>query len=112
MIKPGDYVYVPSHSRKALLVGADSSGVLEVCVEDKDVFVYFDNKGLPSVYHEHPIAWLATPENKTRIEEFYECVLEDPPVDEELDKFIKCLDLLIERQAKYSSLPIPSDYGD
>lgn len=84
-IKAGDYVYIPTYSRKALLV-KDSKVItsrettnLEVWIENKGIVIYLDSMGLSSVNHIESIAFLATPENKARIEQFYGCELEDVP---------------------------------
>lgn len=81
-IKAGDYVYIPTYSRKALKVIKNlESNVrpLRVFIND-DTFIDFHENGLSSKYHIEPIAFLATPENKAKIEQFYGCELESPPI--------------------------------
>lgn len=79
-IKAGDYVYIPTYSRKALRVITNpESNVrpLRVLIND-DTFIDLQENGLSSKYHIEPIAFLATPENKAKIEQFYGCELESP----------------------------------
>lgn len=81
-IKAGDYVYIPTYNRKALkVIKNPESDVrpLRVFIND-DVFIDFHENCLSSKYHIEPIAFLATPENKARIEQFYGCELENPPI--------------------------------
>lgn len=79
-IKLGDYVYIPSYSRKALKVvkGLNRNKPLRAILND-DISIDFDENGLSSKYHIEPIAFLASPENKAKIEQFYGCKLEDIP---------------------------------
>lgn len=82
-IKSGDYVYIPSYSNKPLLVKNTETGVVipfEVFVKER-VSITFHENGKSSPHHIQPIAWLATPENKAKIETFYGCQLEDAPDD-------------------------------
>ncbi|MDO4441361.1 MAG: hypothetical protein Q4B81_04185 [Moraxella sp.] len=82
-IKPGDLVYVPTHSLKVLSVKLDVYPTL-YATDAENVLVYFHPTGLGFSYEdntppERPIVWLATPENKAKIEAFYGCQLEDIP---------------------------------
>ena len=78
IIKAGDFVYIPTYSRKALKVVKNPEGnVRPLCVFiNDDTFINFHENGLSSKYHIEPIAFLATPGNKTKIEQFYDCELE------------------------------------
>lgn len=81
-IKAGDYVYIPSYSSKVLLVCTANSDKWDYCAEiNNDLVIYFHNNGLSSDNHTQPIVWLATPENKAKIEQFYGIELEDVPDD-------------------------------
>lgn len=100
-IKPNDLIYVPHlstciftakqvfHSRLSILCGHEE----------------FDF--LPSGKVEHddvaPLAYLATPEIKAKLEEFYGITLEDIPVDEELENFINGLNELSNFYAELKS---------
>lgn len=80
-IKLGDYVYIPSYSRKALKVveSLNENRPLRAFVND-DTFIDFQENGLSSKYHIEPIVFLANPENKAKIEQFYGGELESPPI--------------------------------
>lgn len=97
-IKPNDLVYVPTHSLKVLTVKSDTYPTL-YATDNENVLVYFYPTGLGFSYEDdsnpqRPIVWLATPENKAKIEAFYDCQLEDTPVDKELEDFINELNKL------------------
>lgn len=109
VIKVGDYVYIPSYSNKPLLVGNANSPIWDYCVEINKIVIYLHSNGLSSPNHIQPIAWLATLENKAKIEAFYDIELEDTPVVKELDNFCKELELLLKAQKELSSLPIHAD---
>lgn len=79
-IKAGDYVYIPTHSKSALEVFELTDDTdLRVFLHDDELFIDFNSDGKSSRYHIEPIAFLATPANKARIEQFYGCELENPP---------------------------------
>lgn len=81
-IKAGDCVYIPTYSRKALrVITSPESNIrpLRVFIND-DTFIDFHENGLSSKYHIEPIAFLATPKNKAKIERFYGVELENPPI--------------------------------
>lgn len=77
-IKAGDYVYIPTYSQKALKVMA-VNGKLRAFFNG-DMFICLKENGLSSSNHINPIAFLATPENKAKIEQFYGCELDNPPI--------------------------------
>lgn len=77
-IKAGDYVYIPTYSRKALLAQSDTR-MMYVYINNT-IQPRIDKNGFNSVHDIEPIAFLATPENKARIEQFYGCELENPPI--------------------------------
>lgn len=76
-IKAGDYVYIPHYSRKALLVQSDHTKMMYVHI-DNIIQPHIDKNGFNSVHNIEPIAFLATPANKAKIEQFYGCELESP----------------------------------
>ncbi|UZA19170.1 hypothetical protein [Moraxella bovis] len=97
-IKPNDLVYIPTHSLKVLTAKLDAYPTL-YATDGSNVLVHFYPTGLGFTFEddsnpERPIVWLATPENKAKIEAFYGCQLEDIPVDEELEDFINGLNEL------------------
>lgn len=77
----GDYVYIPSYSRKALKVveSLAKNRPFRAFIND-DTFIDFQENGLSSKYYIEPIAFLANSENKANIERFYGCELELPVV--------------------------------
>lgn len=78
-IKAGDYVYIPHYSRKALLVQSDHARMMYVYINNT-IQPRIDKNGFNSVHNIEPVAFLATPENKAKIEQFYGCELENPPI--------------------------------
>lgn len=106
-IKANDLVYIPTHSLKVLTAKLDANHTL-YATDRAGVLVHFYPTGLGFRHAadsgpERPIVWLATPENKAKIEAFYGCQLEDIPVDEELEKFSKALNELSTFYAKLDS---------
>lgn len=108
-IKPNDLVYIPYLSTRIFTATHSYHSKLCVVYEEEE----FDF--LPSGKLDHndvvPLVYLATPENKIKLEEFYGITLEDIPVDEELEDFCKEIDLLLKAQKELSSIPISTDYS-
>lgn len=92
-IKAGDYVYIPHYSRKALLVIKPIVSLrdfMSIIGDEGDEYaIEFNKDGGDRISSEkqkyhlgpetiEPIAFLATPENKAKIEQFYGCELESP----------------------------------
>lgn len=114
-IKAGDYVYIPSESTKPIQCFYDEDkDCLRINFEENNAWVWFDKNGCLIGKLDKtniPLLWLATPENKAKIEEFYGCQLEDIPVDEHLQNFCKELDLLLKAQKDLSSMLPHTDYS-
>ena len=108
LIKPNDLVYTPSETEKVYKVEPNGD---EFIIDYGD-FIYHINaqgqKFCTELYSwgSQTFAFLATPENKERLELVYG-KLEDIPVDEvdeELEKFSKTLDEISYFYAKLNSL--------
>lgn len=88
-IKEGDYVYIPSYSKEPLLVHSvdNHHHKLATCIDNNPYKkIYFNSDGYSAELHIQPIVFLATQYNKERIEQFYQCELENiPPVLESKD---------------------------
>lgn len=84
-IKAGDYVYIPSESLKPIKCFYDEDNeCLRINFNDINAHVWFDENGCLIGKLDKtniPLLWLATPENKRKIEQFYGISLEDTPVD-------------------------------
>lgn len=83
-IKAGDYVYIPSESLEPLQCFYDErKGCLRIDFKEINAWVWFDENGCLIGKLDKtniPLLWLATPENKAKIEQFYGCELENPPI--------------------------------
>lgn len=95
LIKPNDLVYIPSETKKVYEVVPHSDVFI---VSDGDFRYYINAQGqrlIPELtsWSVQPFAFLATPENKEKLELVYG-ELEDIPVDKELEKFSKALNEL------------------
>lgn len=78
VIKAGDLVYAPTYSKKLLKVVKNLSRAdheLRVFFTS-DMYVNIHSDGKSSKYHLEPVVFLATPENKAKIEAFYDCELD------------------------------------
>lgn len=92
-IKEGDYVYYPKSSNKLFKVVRNPAGNLAILLDNKH-YLTVDIYGRLSIYDKTPSVYLATSENKDKLEAFYGITLEDIPVDKEVEKFSKALDEL------------------
>lgn len=89
-IKAGDYVYIPSESTKPIQCFYDEDkDCLRIDFKEKNnSWVWFDKNGyLIGKFDKTniPLLWLATPENKAKIEHFYGINLEDVPFNEVIE---------------------------
>lgn len=83
VIKAGDLVYAPTYSKKLLKVVKNLNRAdheLRVFFTS-DMYVDIHSDGKSSKYHLEPVVFLATKENKAKIEAFYGCELESLYVD-------------------------------
>lgn len=98
-IKPSDLVYYPTLSNKALECFKDvlNPELLQVRVLDR--ILTFDSKGNTFSIAITPSVYLATPENKKKIEEFYGIQLEDVQKTKE-ETFLSLLDDLSQAVVK------------
>lgn len=91
-IKPNDLVYIPHLSTCLHKVKLCSNSIL--CVDYAGEQFSFLSSGKLDPDDVTPLVYLATPENKHKLEEFYDIVLEEIPVDENLEEFIAGLNEL------------------
>lgn len=103
-IKPNDLVYIPHISTRIFTTQPGYGSKL--CVYYGQEELDFLSNGKLAYDDVAPVVYLATPENKTKLEEFYGVTLEDIPVDEEVEKFSEALD---ELSAFYNKLYNPPD---
>lgn len=94
-IRVNDFVYIPSRTKCACRVKPNKGGLI---VEDGEIINHIDAQGYLydfslAKWVEQPFAFLATPENKEKLEQVYG-KLEDIPADEELEKFSEVLNEL------------------
>lgn len=88
-IEPGDLVFAPEYSNKVLVVHTDLYG--RYFVSDSGKVLYFNSLGFIDNSQIHPSVWLATPENKTKLERFYGTELHKP-FEDDFQSFVKTLD--------------------
>lgn len=100
-IKPNDLVYIPHISTCIFTAQPDYGSKL--CVYYGQEELDFLSNGKLAYDDVAPVVYLATPENKTKLEEFYGITLEDIPVDEEVEKFSEALNELPAFYARLSS---------
>ena len=104
LIKPNDLVYTPSETEKVYKVEPNGD---EFIIDYGDFIYHINAQGQKfctelDSWGSQTFAFLATPENKERLELVYG-KLEDIPVDEELEKFSKALNELSTFYAKLDS---------
>lgn len=92
-IKSNDLVYIPTISYKVYRVSSKFG------IDDGTNFHRIDERGckfdpIAGCYSNRPFAFLATPENKEKLEQVYGR-LEDIPVDEGLENFCTEINLLL-----------------
>lgn len=92
-IKPNDLVYIPHLS--TCIFTAKHFFHSKLCVDYGDEELDFFPSGKLNHDDVAPLVYLATPENKAKLENFYGITLKDIPVDEELRDFCKVLDGLL-----------------
>lgn len=78
-IKPNDFVYFPTVTTSTLQVKEDR--VDSLYVEFGENKYYFNSKGNIDIEDIQPSLWLATAENKAKLEKFYSITLESMPVN-------------------------------
>lgn len=93
LIKPNDLVYIPSETEKVYKVEPNGDDFI---IDYGDFIYHINAQGHKfctelGSWGSQTFAFLATPENKEKLELAYG-KLEDIPVDEELEKFSKTLD--------------------
>lgn len=103
-IKAGDYVYIPSESLKPIKCFYDEDNeCLRINFDDINAHVWFNENGCLIGKLDKtniPLLWLATPENKAKIEQFYGIELEDVPVDDDVELFKVMLDISLSETEK------------
>lgn len=90
-IKPSDLVYYPTLSNKAFECFKDVLNPELLQVRIHDHILSFDSKGNIFLNAITPSVYLATPENKKKLEEFYGIQLEDVQKTKE-ETFLNLLD--------------------
>lgn len=83
MIKVNDLVYIPHISSSIFTVKCTIMDDLYVDDDHGGFDFYDDGKAYPD--DNFPLVYLATPENKARLEDFYGITLEDIPVNEKVE---------------------------
>ena len=91
LIKPNSLIYIP-HFSTCILTAMEYNFHDRLCVDFEGEEFSFLSNGKIKYDDAAPLIYLATPENKAKLEEFYGITLQDIPVDEELEKFSKALD--------------------
>lgn len=92
-IKPNDFVYIPSRTKKVCRVKSNKDGLI---VDDEEIINHINAQGYLydfsiAKWVEQPFAFLATPKMKEKLEQVYG-ELEDIPVDEVVELFKEMLD--------------------
>ena len=90
LIKPNNLVYIP-HFSTCILTVLEYNFHGRLCIDFEGEEFSFLPNGKVKYNDAAPLVYLATPENKAKLEEFYGITLQDIPVDEELEKFSKAL---------------------
>ena len=85
-IKPNDLIYIP-HFSTCILTALEYIFHDRLCIDFEGEEFSFLSNGKVKYNDTAPLIYLATPENKAKLEEFYGITLEDIPVDE--DKLIE-----------------------
>lgn len=96
-IKEGDYVYIPTYSNKALEVfeNPESKNRPLRAMIKEGVFIDFYEDGISSNNHVRPIVYLATEENREKLQNFYDCELELSPVQKRLNDLHRLFDYFL-----------------
>lgn len=102
LIKPNDLVYIP-HFSTCILTAVEYNSHGRLCIDFEVEEYSFLSNGKLQYDDAAPVVYLATPENKAKLEEFYGITLQDIPVDEELVKFSEALHELSSFYAKLGS---------
>lgn len=97
-IKPNDLVYIPSRTKCICLVKPNKEDTF--IVSDENLIHHINSQGelydfSLAEWVEQPFAFLATPENKEKLEQVYG-KLEDIPVDKELKEFCEVIEKLLD----------------
>lgn len=90
LIKPNDLVYIP-HFSTCILTAVEYNSHGRLCIDFEEEEYSFMSDGKLQYNDVAPLVYLATPENKAKLEEFYGITLQDIPVDEELEKFSRAV---------------------
>lgn len=109
-INSNDWVYAPSLTKKPLkVIEVKPNG--ERVIENTSLSVNANGFLFAPIQDSPRIAFLATPENKSKLESIYG-KLEDIPVNPKVKSFTNLLDELIELNKKCTYASNSTNYGD